>query len=214
MIITAAVINAVPDRIPMHYDFQGNVDRYGSKYELFIYPCLMLVMAVMWMLLLRYFRKKIDSEDEKAAAEAKTNIKVIYISSVVMMLMQLGFQIGSIVTAVKSVENPANPMPDSIISWIIAVLGITMMVVGNLMPKTKRNGYFGLRTVWSVKNDKIWFESNRFAGVSFFICGAFMTAAALMLDGMIVVNSTMPILIAVTIASVIYSYIMYKKYKD
>lgn len=214
MIITAAVIDDVPDEIPMHYDFQGNVDRYGSKYELFIYPCLMAVVALMWMLLLRYFRKKIDSEDEKTAAEAKTNIKVVYISSVVMMLMQLGFQIGSVVTAFRSVENPQSPMPDSIISWIIAVLGITMMVVGNLMPKTKRNGFFGLRTVWSVKNDKIWFESNRFAGVSFFVCGLFMTVVSLMLDGMIVVNSTMPVLIAVTFASVIYSYIMYRKHKD
>ena len=29
MIITAAVIDSVPDKIPMHYDFYGNVDRYG-----------------------------------------------------------------------------------------------------------------------------------------------------------------------------------------
>lgn len=214
MIITAAVIDDVPDKIPMHYDFQGNADRYGSKYELFIYPCLMVVMAVMWLLLLRHFRKKTDSDDEKTAAEAKTNLKVIYISSVVMMLMELGFQIGSVVTALRSVENPENPMPDSVISWIIAVLGIAMMIVGNLMPKTRRNGLFGLRTAWSVKNDKIWFESNRFAGVSFFICGVFMTAAALMLEGMIVVNSTMILLLIVVFASVAYSYIMYKKYKD
>ena len=214
MIITAAVIDDVPDKIPMHYDFQGNVDRYCSKYELFIYPCLMIVMAAMWFLLLRYFRKKADSADEKTAAEAKTNLKVIYISSVVMMLMELGFQIGSVVTALKAVENPENVMPDGLSSWIFAVLGIAMMVVGNLMPKTKRNALFGLRTVWSVKNDKIWFESNRFAGVSFFICGMFMTAAALMLDGMIVVNSSMILLLAVTFSSVIYSYIMYIKHKD
>ena len=65
VIITAAVIKALPDQIPMHYDFQGNVDRFGSKYELFIYPGLMVIMVIMWMLMLRYFRKKAESEDEK-----------------------------------------------------------------------------------------------------------------------------------------------------
>lgn len=214
MIITAAVIDSVPDKIPMHYDFQGNVDRYGSKYELFIYPALMILMAVMWMFMLRHFRKKADSADEKEAAEAKTNVKVIYISSVIMMLMELGFQIGSIVNAVQYIEKPTGKMSDNIIKWIFVVLGITLMAVGNYMPKTKRNAFFGLRTAWSVKNDKVWAESNRFAGVSFFVCGMLMTIAAFILEGMLVVNSTMILLIIVVFASVIYSYIMYKKYKD
>ena len=214
VIITAAVIKALPDQIPMHYDFQGNVDRFGSKYELFIYPGLMVIMVIMWMLMLRYFRKKAESEDEKAAAEAKMNVKVIYISSIIMMLMELGFQISAIVTALKFAENPVQVMPREFSSWIFAILGTAMMVMGNFMPKTKRNAIFGLRTVWSVKNDKVWLESNRFAGVSFFICGLFMTASAFLLEGMNVANASIIILLVVTVSSVIYSYIAYKKYSD
>lgn len=214
MIITAAVIDDVPDKIPMHYDFQGNVDRYGSKYELFIYPCLMLVMALMWTFMLKYFSKKINLDDEKAAAESITNLRVIYITSVTIMLMQLGFQLASISSAVKSAENPVSVMPDKFASWIFVLLGIAMMITGNLMPKSKRNAVFGLRTMWSVKNDKIWAESNRFAGISFFVCGLFMTVTSLMLDGMIVVYASMICLLAVMFTSVIYSYIMYNKYKD
>lgn len=30
--------NAIPDKIAMHYDFSGNVTRYGSKMELLIVP--------------------------------------------------------------------------------------------------------------------------------------------------------------------------------
>lgn len=198
----------------MHYDFQGNVDRYGSKYELFIFPVLMIVMTVMWTVMLHYFGRKAASGDEKTAAEAKTNLKVIYISSLVMLLMELGFQISSIVTAVKFMEEPVQVMPENLSSWIIAMLGAAMTVMGNYMPKTKRNAYFGLRTVWSVKNDKVWFESNRFAGVSFTVCGVIMLASAFLLEGMMVVYTSMIPLIIVTVSSVVYSYIAYKKYKD
>ena len=35
----------LPDRIPMHYDIQGNIDRWGSKNENFIFPILLLLFS-------------------------------------------------------------------------------------------------------------------------------------------------------------------------
>ncbi|MDD2218216.1 MAG: DUF1648 domain-containing protein [Eubacteriales bacterium] len=34
----------IPDRVPMHYNFAGEVDRYGNKKELIILPLLSVVM--------------------------------------------------------------------------------------------------------------------------------------------------------------------------
>ena len=34
IIATAFVLQFMPDRIPAHYDFSGEIDRWGSKYEL------------------------------------------------------------------------------------------------------------------------------------------------------------------------------------
>lgn len=52
MIFLAVVIylitqySTLPDRVPGHYDGEGNVDRWGSKMELWILP---IVGAVLWI---------------------------------------------------------------------------------------------------------------------------------------------------------------------
>lgn len=33
LVITAIVLQFMPERVPMHYDMAGNVDRWGSRYE-------------------------------------------------------------------------------------------------------------------------------------------------------------------------------------
>ena len=38
LLLTAAVYPAYPDVIPVHYNIEGVVDRYGGKIELFILP--------------------------------------------------------------------------------------------------------------------------------------------------------------------------------
>ena len=38
--------NDLPDQIPMHYDFAGNVDKYGSKASALFLPILAVVMYI------------------------------------------------------------------------------------------------------------------------------------------------------------------------
>ena len=42
-IITAVCIQFMADSVPMHYNFHGEIDRYGSKNENFIFPCFIAV---------------------------------------------------------------------------------------------------------------------------------------------------------------------------
>ena len=35
---TAVVLQFMPEKVPMHYDLAGNIDRWGSKYENLIFP--------------------------------------------------------------------------------------------------------------------------------------------------------------------------------
>ena len=45
LIGTVIVLQFMPDRIPMHYDMAGNIDRWGSKYESLIFPILILAIS-------------------------------------------------------------------------------------------------------------------------------------------------------------------------
>ena len=53
MFITAVALKFMPDKVPMHYNMSGEIDRWGSKYENFIFPCIIIVMTVFWKLLMR-----------------------------------------------------------------------------------------------------------------------------------------------------------------
>lgn len=46
----------LPDSIPAHYGFDGNVDRYGSKYELFIWPPIVTGLGILFLLVERWVR--------------------------------------------------------------------------------------------------------------------------------------------------------------
>lgn len=48
----------LPDKIPAHYGFDGNVTRFGSKYELLIMPVITIGMSFIWLLLEKHLMKK------------------------------------------------------------------------------------------------------------------------------------------------------------
>lgn len=62
-------------------------------------------------------------------------------------------------------------MADNVIKLTNIGVGTMLIILGNLMPKVKRNGLFGLRTSWSMENDEIWNKSQRFGGKAAVICG-------------------------------------------
>lgn len=213
-IITAAAVNFLPEEVPMHFDLSGNVDRYGSRYEMFIFPVLLAVMALFWSILLAWCEKKRKNADEKTAAEAQNNIKILRISAAVIMIMEFVLQCAALVTAFRHLEQPVQVMPAGFSSAVCAAVGAAVAVMGDLMPKAKRNGLFGIRTSWSMENDKTWLASNRFGGAVFFAAGAAVTVLSLILRGMAVVYVMTVIISLAAAVSIVYSYCAYKKYKD
>jgi len=53
VLLLVTVWSHLPDQVPAHFNFKGEVDRYGSKYELIILP----VIGLFTMLLLLTFEK-------------------------------------------------------------------------------------------------------------------------------------------------------------
>lgn len=58
LIVTAIVLQFMPDSVPMHYELSGEIDRWGSKYENIIFPLLIIFMTLFWQQFVTYFEKK------------------------------------------------------------------------------------------------------------------------------------------------------------
>lgn len=212
LIITFATVKFMPDKIPMHYDINGNIDRYGSKYENFLFPVIIIILTLFWMLFIRYYRnKQVKETDEKVIAEAKNNEKVIYIVAFGMSIM---FSIMHYTSMISSVIEAKNELTSEFISTNTVVniaLGIFLIVLGNYIPKSKLNNTTGIRTKWSMNNDKVWADSNRMGGIVLIIDGILLIIQSFIFSGFLSIVIMLSIIIISTILLTIYSYISYKR---
>ncbi|MCI9078047.1 MAG: DUF1648 domain-containing protein [Lachnospiraceae bacterium] len=213
LIITAAVIPFMRDKVPMHYDFNGNIDRWGSKYENFIFPVIIIILSLLWQCTINHFKKK-QSQDlpDKAKKEAAVNEKVLYITATAMTAMFCIIQCAILFSSCKVSGNSVKLTP---VFYKITNIssGIFIMIIANFIPLAKRNSVLGLRTAWSMENDQTWLASNRFCGKLLFIAGIAIIIETLFIEGLTSVLVMTGIIIAASIICVIYSYYSYKKYK-
>ena len=207
LIITCAVIPFMPDSVPMHYSLDGQIDRWGSKYENLIFPAITLALALFWTLLIKHFYRFTRSGDGKTSSQAAANIKVLRTASIVTACLFTLFQVLILLISFKS----APLQMADLLSIIVMLLGLMIVILGNLMPKTRINGLIGLRTPWSMKSDELWAKSNRFGGISFVISGLIMILSGALLSGAAALTVSMAVLIIDCILSVTYSYVICKK---
>ena len=163
-----------PDRIPVHYNFAGEVDRIGSKYENLIWPGFAIGMGVFFLLMARVPRKKGE----------KTNEKVLMIAGgcTLVFFTLLGFYF--MLKALRYDPQAASQVSyDDVNRFVSIGIGALLVVLGNIMPKMRRNAMFGLRTKWSMANDNVWQKSQRFGGIASVIAGFIMIILALFVPG-------------------------------
>ena len=63
----------IPSVIPLHYNFSGEVTRYGSKYEMLILPVIGIAIAVTLNLLSRSLAKK----SERGLQNGKILVQIV-----------------------------------------------------------------------------------------------------------------------------------------
>jgi uncharacterized membrane protein len=88
-------------------------------------------------------------------------------------------------------------------------LGILFFYIGILTEKTKRNWFIGIRTPWTLSNDKVWEKTHKIGGKMFKITG--LIAILGMFFGEYAVWFIIIPAIFVAIYTIIYSYFEYKK---
>lgn len=69
-------------------------------------------------------------------------------------------------------------MPVSIPRVMTAGVGLLLAVIGNLLGKVRYNYVFGVRTPWTLANERVWDRTHRFAGWLTMLAGLTAVAAA------------------------------------
>ena len=196
LILVLAALPFLPDRIPAHYDAAGVVNRWGSKFEMLIFPGLVLPYGALFLGTCRMCR-------EFSSGELGARIIVIggIVQFAVFDLMTAYF----LYTSFRQVEILAF-MPLDLNQLLCGVSGLGLIALGNWIPKLKEPGPVGLRTRWSMKSTAVWRKCQRFGGWSFAAAGAGSILAALLVEGVWCCVWMVLALTAAGIAGAIYSW--------
>lgn len=197
VIYLAAIYTHLPDLVPMHFNANGEMDRMGSKKELW---GLVALLSLPMYLLFKYL-PKLDPKKQLEKMGGK-----FYAMRLALTVFITAISLGIIYTTAN--YNTAVPLqPD----WIFVLVGLLFIVVGNFMPAMKPNYFVGIRTPWTLENEVVWRKTHRIGAWAFILCGILITLSALLFSMESTYYVTMGTTFAMVAFVIIYSYSEFKK---
>jgi uncharacterized membrane protein len=97
----------------------------------------------------------------------------------------------------------------SIVQMLLPGIGLLLFYLGVLMEKAKRNWFVGIRTPWTLSNDKVWEETHKVSSKLFKLSG-FLVFASVAFPQYASLAIFFPLVFA-ALFSFIYSYHAYEK---
>ena len=187
-------VASMPDTVPVHWGINGQADRFGSKWEsAIIMPIIMIAMVGLTVVLPRISPKNFEIERFRS-----TYAYVMLLCSIMMTAMHI-----------LILEASAGSQVD-MGRFIVAIIFAFFALLGNVMGKIRQNFYVGIRTPWTLSNERVWDESHRRAGRLWFFGG--IAGAILALLGLPVPGS-IALLVVLSFVPIIDSYLISKRYQ-
>jgi uncharacterized membrane protein len=193
--MSAAVYRRLPDTMSVHWDLHGNPNGWMPRAVGAAFGPVFLVL--LWQLL--RFVPRIDPRAENYARFGEA-YEVIVASVLVLMLVTHG-----IILAVALGYHVA------VARIVPALVGALFVVIGNMMPLVRPNWWFGIRTPWTLSNDRVWARTHRLAGYCMTGGGLAMIVAALALPTPFGVPVLLAVAVAATVGPALYSYLTWKR---
>jgi uncharacterized membrane protein len=188
---TALAWPHLPATVPTHWNFQGQADGFSPKWHLFLIgPGIMALVTLMTWLMPWLSPRRFDVDAFRATYRQVMLMVFFLIAFIQEFMLWSAF---------------GHP-----ISGGRVILGGTCLfiaLIGNLMGKVRRNFYIGVRTPWTLANERVWNATHRFAGKTMVAGG--LLGLALAIGGL----EILPVaaMLAGALAPAVYSLVLYKQ---
>ena len=184
--------NELPATMNIHWNAAGEVDGTAGKTFAVFFPALfMLAMHWFCVFMTHITNKDIDQN-------SKTMKLVFWMMPVLSNVVT-----GAMYAASLGLEINMSKI-------IFAPMGILFIVIGNFMPKVRRNSTLGIKTTWSLADDENWYATHRFAG-KVWVFGGVLAVALSFLPTKWAISALFILIALLAFAPVIYSWRFYKK---
>lgn len=181
--VTALLYERLPDPLPVHFDLNGHPNGWMPRaVGAWVVPAIeLLVVASLrfgGVLLPPGWRQRLEASP-------------MHILALVTAVLLTGVHVVVLRAALSPLPNLGNAI------WLL--LGALFVVLGLLMPRTKRNPFFGVRTAFALASDENWARTQRVGGWAMVTGGVVTLAAGLVglpavAVAAIVTSATVPVL--------------------
>lgn len=183
----------MPERMASHWDSQGNINGYMSRF----WALAMGPLVILGLYLLFEFIPRIDP--------LKKNIKKFKKHYDTFKLVLIGFMFYIYLASIAA--NLGYVFDMSFV--MIPGLSILFFYCGVLMQHSKRNWFIGIKTPWTLSSDKVWKKTHEMGG-KMFKAYALLILLGLFFGSYGIYFIVLPIIVIV-IWSLVYSYLEYQK---
>ena len=185
---------SLPDRVPIHWNLNGEVNGYGSKfYGAFGLPLMNLGIYLLFLVLPYIDPKRKNYESFKSTYQYLKYILIIFL---------LGMEVTTFLTATGVTAN--RPV------LIQVFISLLFILIGNVMGRFKHNYFVGIKTPWTLANEEVWRKTHRMAGPLWVIGGIINIILAFTNKNLNGVGFII-VMVVIVLVPIIYSYIVYQK---
>lgn len=189
-----AIWNDLPEQVPLHWNLQGEVDRWGSRSELWIIPMVTTLLVYGIFLIVPH----IDPKKRIAEMGSKyTRLKFLMVAAMAALAV--------VILHMTRSGGSASTAP------IMVVVGLLVTVLGNYMKTVKPNYFIGIRTPWTLESPEVWGKTHLLAGKLWFAGGLLMVASALLSKGAVQFGLVLGIGLVISLIPVGYSFWLYRR---
>ena len=184
----------LPDRVPIHWDIHDRVNGYGPRWmATFLMPVMLLALWGLMRFLPRIDPRRANYAKMQGVYDLVVNVMLTLIA--VLHFVVLG---------------AASGVPISIARVVPAIVGVALIVIGRLLPLAQPNWWFGIRTPWTLSNDRVWARTHRVGGYVMMTIGVLAIVASIL--GMTIASAAVGIVAAALgLGLIAYSYFAWKQ---
>ncbi|NDK55151.1 SdpI family protein [Pontibacter fetidus] len=184
----------LPDRVPIHFNYKGEADDWGSKN--FLAGLILFITVGLNLLLLAI--PTIDPKDKIAHMGSKYHQ---------LRFMMALFMAALAVFIVYSAK--AGSLESS--NFVNVLVGALFISFGNYFQALKPNYFIGIRTPWTLESETVWRKTHRMGGRLWIAGGVVMCLSALLQNPLVRLVIFLATVAIVVLIPAIYSFLEQRK---
>ncbi len=183
----------MPERMASHWNASGDVDGYMSKFwGLFLMPFISLGLSALLIMIPKIDPLKANIEKFKRYYYGFVSLLLIFLLYIYLLtiLWNLGLRF-------------------NMVQLLAPALGVLFYFCGVLIGKAKRNWFIGIRTPWTLSNEKVWDKTHLIGGRLFKAAGL-VALLGVFFPSYAILFVLIPVIL-VSLFTIVYSYFAYQK---